>query len=83
MTAFHPPYGQYQYLRIPFGITSAPKKFQRWMHVIRQDLPGVAVIADDILVYGCGTTEEEYRQDHDANLKQLLQRARDTNLIIA
>ena len=45
-----------------------------------QDLPGVAVIADDILVYGCGTTEEEYRQDHDANLKRLLERARDTNL---
>ena len=25
-----------------------------------QDLSGVAVIADDILVYGCGSTEEEY-----------------------
>ena len=65
---------------MPFGISSAPEEFQRRMHMICQDLPGVAVIADDILVYGCGTTEEEYRQDHDANLKHLLERARDTNL---
>ena len=38
------------------------------------------MIADDILVYGCGSTEEEYMQDHDANLRRLLQRARDSNL---
>ena len=71
------PYGRYQYLRMPFGISSVPssvpEEFQRRMHMI-------SVIADDILVYGCGSTEEEYRQDHDANLKCLLERARDTNL---
>ena len=43
---------------MPFGISSAPEEFQRRMHVICQDLPGVVVIADDILVYGCGSTEE-------------------------
>lgn len=80
LTTFWSPYGRYRYLRMPFGISSAPEEFQRRMHVICQDLPGVAVIADDILVYGCGSTEEEYRQDHDANLKRLLQRARDMKL---
>ena len=49
------------------------EEFQRQMHVICKDLPGVMVIADDILVYGCCSTEEEYRQDHNANLKQLEQ----------
>ena len=80
LTTFWSPYGRYRYLRMPFGISSAPEEFQRRMHMICQDLPGVAVIADDILVYGSGSTEEEYRQDHDANLKRFLQRAKEANL---
>ena len=35
-------------------------------------MAGVAVIADDILVYGCSDTEDEYIKDHNANLKALL-----------
>ena len=33
------------------------------------------VIADDILVYSCGKTQEEAVKDHDANLTELLKRA--------
>ena len=65
---------------MPFGISSAPEEFQRRMHSTLQGLPGVEVIADDILVYGCGTTDEECQKDHDTNLHRLLQRARDKNL---
>ena len=65
---------------MPFGISSAPEEFQRRMHLVVQDLPGVEVIADDILVYGCGSTEQEFMQHHDANLRKLLQRAREQNL---
>ena len=50
------------------------------MHTALQGLHGVEVIADDILVYGCGETEEESQKDYDANLQQPLQRARDKNL---
>ena len=50
------------------------------MHTALQGLHGLEVIADDILVYGCGDTEEESQKDHDANLQQLLQRARDKDL---
>ena len=39
---------------MPFGINSAPEELQCRMHMIVEGLPGVAVIADDILVYGCG-----------------------------
>ena len=77
LTTFWTPYARYKYLRMPFGISSAPEEFQRRMHEVFQ---GVAVIADDILVYGCGDTEEEYIKHHDANLKALLKRARETNL---
>jgi len=40
---------------------------------VSQGLRGVEVIADDILVYGCGATEAEYMQDHDNNLTKLLE----------
>ena len=59
---------------------SAPEEFQRRMHTVLQGLPGVEVIADDILVYGSGTTDAECQQDHDHNLQLLLQRAREQNL---
>ena len=65
---------------MPFGISLAPEEYQRQMHDIVQGLPGVAVIADDILVYGCRATQAEYIQDHDNNLKKLLDRERENNL---
>ena len=79
LTTFCTPFGRYRYLRMPFGISSAPEEFQRRMHTTLQGLSGVEVIADDILVYGCGDTEEEYQRDHDENLLHLLQRARERN----
>ena len=45
-----------------------------------QGLQGDEVIADDILVYGSGNTQEEYTQDHDNNLTKLLEQARAVNL---
>ena len=80
LTTFWTPLGRYRYLRMPFGISSAPEEYQRRMHDIVQGLPGVEVIVDDILVYGCGATQAEYTRDHDNNLKKLLDRARENNL---
>ena len=67
---------------MPFGLSSAPEEYQRRMHEVVQDLPGVEVIADDILVYGCGATEQEYMKDHDADLKGPLHTARERNLTL-
>ena len=39
------------------------------------------ILADDLLMYGSGYTHEEAVKDHDENLKILLLRARQTNLI--
>ena len=77
LTTFWMPFGRYRYLRMPFGISSAPEEFQHRMHLIIVKLPGVTVIADDILVNGCGS---DYHANHDANLRRLLQQARDSNL---
>jgi len=62
-----------------FGISSAPEKFQMRMHTALQVLPGVEVITDDILVFGCGDNAEECQRDHDANLEGFLQRACERN----
>ena len=80
LTCFWTPFGRYRYLRMPFGINSAHEEWQRRIHEIIHGLPGVIAIADDILVYGCGETEEEYMKDHHRNLQRLLQKARDVNL---
>ena len=64
---------------MPFGIFSAPEEFPQRQHEITEGLQGVYVIADDILVYGCGDTEAEAIFDHDKNLFNLLTRAREKN----
>ena len=50
------------------------------MHATLQGLPGLEVIVDDILVFGCGDTAEGYQRDHDTNLQCLLQQAHEKNL---
>ena len=50
------------------------------MHDALRGLSGVEAIADDTLVYGCGDTMHKAIKDHDANLENLLQRARKVSL---
>ena len=50
-TAFFLNNQQYEYLRMPFGLTGAPSTFQRCMRTIFQDLEFVQTFLDDILVY--------------------------------
>jgi RNase H-like domain found in reverse transcriptase/Reverse transcriptase (RNA-dependent DNA polymerase)/Integrase zinc binding domain len=80
LTTFWTPKGRYRWLRMPFGISTAPEEFQRRMHELLDELEGVEVIADDILVYGCGDTKEDAEQDHDKKLLALMELARKKNL---
>ena len=66
---------------MPFGISSAPEEYQRRQHEVIEGLNGVECIADDLLVYGSGDNYKEAVKDHDENLKALLLRARQTNLV--
>ena len=74
LTAFHSPFGRYIWRRLPFGLSSSPEEFQRRIQEVLEGLEGVEVIADDILVFGRDVTE------HDRNLRNLLERARERNL---
>jgi len=57
--------------RLPFGISSACSYFQEIMEQLTQDLQGVAIYLDDILISGMTA------EDHLKNLRALLQRLQD------
>ena len=67
-------FGRYRFTRLPFGIKSAPEIFQRTMSQLLDDIQGTEIVIDDILVWGRDVSE------HDARLKQVLNRAQEVNL---
>lgn len=59
-----------------FGLAPASQEFQRRLHEVFYNLDGIAVVADDILIFGCGNTEEQAVLDHDVKQRKLLIRGR-------
>ena len=68
LTTFITPWGRYCFSRLPFGVSCAPEHFQKTMEKVLEDLPGVVLQVDDILVHG------ETQQEHDTRLEAVLQR---------
>ena len=63
---------QTRWHRMAFGIMPAPELFHMKLDQNLEGLKGVLKIADDILITGQGDTASEADQDHDRNLKALL-----------
>ncbi|KAH0821232.1 hypothetical protein GEV33_001559 [Tenebrio molitor] len=61
--------GLYQYTRLPFGVASAPAKFQKIMESLLADLEGVVCFLDDVLI--CGKDKQESVQRIEAVLSRL------------
>lgn len=80
LTTFQTPWGRYRYHRMPFGISPAPEIFQAKLDQNLEGLKGVYKIADDILITGQGDNDESANEDHDINMKSLLQRCRKNNI---
>ena len=51
ITAFVTPWGLYQYRVLPFGLTNAPAVFNCVMREVFQDIPGVEIFVDDVLIH--------------------------------
>ena len=75
-TAFSTKDGHWEYTRLPFGLKTAPATFQRMMNVVLSGLTGshCFVFLDDIVVYAKSLA------DHDAKLRQVFNRLRESNL---
>ena len=59
LTTFITPFGCYCFHQLPFGISSAPEHFQRWMGECLTGLSGMVCMMDDTLVHGM-TRKEQY-----------------------
>ena len=56
------PFGKYEYLRLPMGISIAPDIFQDRMCQLFEDLESVRAFMDDLLVVSRGTYEEHLQE---------------------
>ncbi|KAF9761101.1 Retrovirus-related Pol polyprotein from transposon 17.6 [Nosema granulosis] len=56
-TAFVVPWGHYEFLRMPFGLTSAPREFQRCMSDLFAEVDFVRIFLDDVLIFSKSTEE--------------------------
>jgi len=77
-TAFRTPYGLYEYLVMPMGLTNAPATFQALMNnTLREYIDVfVAVYLDDILIYSKNPDE------HEGHVKKVLERLSEHDLYI-
>ena len=74
LTTMNTPFGRYRWLKLPFGIKSAPEMYQRTMDEILEGIDHAYAVMDDILVAGRNIDH------HDAVLNKVLDRAKSHNL---
>ena len=80
MTTMHTSYGQYRWLRLLFGITSAPEEFQKRLLAALEGLEGIICIVDDIFVFGEGDNQQLAEEDHNQRLVALMERCNHKNI---
>jgi transposase InsO family protein len=75
-TAFTTRRGQFEYKRMPFGLSTAPATFQRLMHIVfkQENWEKCLIYLDDVLIFGRSADE------HLERLKAILQRIREAGL---
>lgn len=71
LCTFATPFGSYRFLRMPFGIKTAPSAFQKMNYENFGDIKNVTIYIDDILIMG------RDKREHDETLMKVLERARE------
>ena len=57
LTSFVVPNGQFEFLRLPFGLTNAPRSFQKTMTDMFKNMAFVKMFLDNILIFSKNTKE--------------------------
>ena len=70
------PFGRFECLRIPFGLTIAAQTLQRFMDNVFRDMQFVCVYLDDILIASSST------EAHCIHLRQLVERLVEYGLVV-
>ena len=70
LTCFNTPFWQCRFLKLPFGVSCAPKKYHRTVHMMFEHIAGIDTSMDDIIVYG------ETIEEHNERLRQVLEIAK-------
>lgn len=74
LCTFATPFGNYRYIRMPFGIKTGPKVFQRMNVANFSNIENVHIYFDDILIVG------KSKEEHDETLIKVLERAKEKNV---
>lgn len=70
LCTFITPFGRYRFLRLPFGICSAPEYFHSILMKLFKGIKNIIIYIDDILIYG------KTKEEHDKALEMVFERAR-------
>eukprot|EP00959_Pyramimonas_sp_CCMP1952_P475462 9504183-Pyramimonas_sp.AAC.2 len=76
-TAMCTPFGSYEWLVMPMGLTNSPSTWQRMMQSYLGDLPFCRVFVDDILIFSRSFEE------HLDHIRQVLQRCREKKVALS
>lgn len=74
LCTFGTPFGRNRFLRLPYGLSSAPEVFQEKMSQMFGNIEGVNVYNDDIIVSG------RTLKEHNERLMQVLETAKQNDL---
>lgn len=74
LCTFNTIFGRFKFLRMPFGISSASEVFHKRFFECFDDIQGVELFVDDLLIYAPSKLE------HDERLRQVLERCKQINV---
>lgn len=74
LCTFNTAFGRFKFLRMPYGISSASEIFHRKLYEYFEDIEGVILFVDDLLVYA------DSKEVHDQRLRAVLDRCKEINI---
>ena len=75
-TAFNSPFGEYEYIKVPFGLMQAPAYFQELMAGVLKDFSFAITYLDDIIIFS------RMAEEHLCHIKQVFEELRNAHLLM-